>query len=442
MTPFFFTMKNIFYITIVTCVFFFFGGSVFAIASETLPAEIVEVPAELTDGALTLIVDDISLPVSSEEYHTWVSYVPYLIYDPHIQREVVRDGYCPPYKEPCALRLGVRDRAHVRKTATAHINQRALREYIEDAATTLVREPVDATLTVVDDRVVVATPHTNGYTLPIEENITQIVNALRNHEKKIDLISEPTLATVRKETIVSLGLDKIIGEGRSNFAGSSNDRIHNIRTAASKFDDLLIGPGETFSFVENLGAVDGSTGYRKELVIKNNQTIPEYGGGVCQVSTTIFRGAILTGMKIAERRNHSYPVKYYEPMGFDATIYLPAPDMKFVNNTDGYILLDTRIEGTELIFRYFGTDDGREVVMDGPHVTSRGTDGSAKTYFTQKVVDASGSVVIDDTFHSNYRSPKAYPRAGDTSIGRTKLTTKPKDWSKKQWNTYKKENGL
>jgi vancomycin resistance protein YoaR len=184
--------------------------------------------------------------------------------------------------------------------------------------------------------------------------------------------------------------------------------------------------------------VDGEHGYLPELVIKQNRTEPEFGGGICQVSSTVFRAAIYSGLKITARRNHAYPVKYYAPYGMDATIYIPKPDLKFVNNTPGHILMQASIEGTELIFRFYGTSDRRKVEVDGPHILESNPDGSMKTVFTQKVTDTEGETIIDDAFRSNYASPSKYPHPGQEPV----LTEKPKDWSERQWKEYRKAHGL
>lgn len=424
------------------------GGSVFAQTSQvqtitTARSEAtgLDIDARALSG-ISLRVGSIVQQVPMEEYRTLISSVPYMVFDPDYSREVENEQHCPEFKEPCFLRMRIQERSHLRKESATAVSTKDLREYLEAVADSFVTEPVNAVLAAQGGQIIVEQPHQDGYTISLEDNVSAVSQALMRGEREITLASTIKQAEIRSDNYKELGLETLIGEGRSNFAGSSVDRIHNIKVAAERFDDLIIPPGGTFSFVEHLGAVDGSTGYRQELVIKDNQTKKEYGGGVCQVSTTIFRGAIFTGMKITERRNHSYPVKYYEPMGFDATIYLPAPDMKFENNTDGYIMLDTEITGDELVFYYYGRDDGRNVVMDGPHVTERGNDGSAKTYFTQKVTSASGDILIDDSFYSNYKSPDAYPRVGDTSLGGSKLTQKPDDWSKKQWKEYREANGI
>ncbi|MDZ4221291.1 MAG: VanW family protein [Patescibacteria group bacterium] len=172
-----------------------------------------------------------------------------------------------------------------------------------------------------------------------------------------------------------LGITELLGVGMSNFAGSPANRRHNIRVGAEAVNGTLIPPGEEFSLLKTLGTINGATGYLPELVIKGNQTIPEYGGGLCQIGTTTFRGTLAAGLPVTARRNHSYSVSYYLDEkglpGTDATIYDPAPDYRFKNDTQNYVLIATRIEGSELFFEYWGTKDGREVVQSDTRVWDR-----------------------------------------------------------------------
>ena len=167
-------------------------------------------------------------------------------------------------------------------------------------------------------------------------------------------------------------------------------------------------PNEEFSFNDYLGAVDASNGYLPELVIKDDVTTPEYGGGICQVSTTAFRAAMRSGMKITGRRNHSYPVSYYGTPGFDATVYKPSPNLTFVNDTGYPVYLDTKIFGTRLIFDVWGKSDGRQVTINGPFVTARRPDGSITAAVAQ-IIKKGGKSLREQNFVSNYQSPDKFP---------------------------------
>ncbi|MEK9133192.1 MAG: VanW family protein [Patescibacteria group bacterium] len=176
------------------------------------------------------------------------------------------------------------------------------------------------------------------------------------------------------EDLQALGIKELVAVGHTRFAGSPANRMHNIGVGISKFDGLLIPPGETFSFNKNLGRVDETTGFRKELVIKPEGTIPEFGGGLCQVSTTLYRAAIYGGMPIVEREPHSYVVSYYSQIGghgLDATIYPPTRDLKFTNDTSGSLLIHSYVQGVDAYFKLFGTSDGRKVTLEGPYISNR-----------------------------------------------------------------------
>jgi hypothetical protein len=119
----------------------------------------------------------------------------------------------------------------------------------------------------------------------------------------------------------------------------------------------------------------------------------------------------------------------------DATVYIPKPDLTFINNTPGYILIQPSIQGNTLTFQFFGTNDGRKVEIDGPHILESNPDGSMKTVFAQKVTSASGDVIVNDSFPSDYKSPNLYPHPQN-------FTEKPSEWSKRQWNDYLAEKAI
>ncbi|MFH0854115.1 MAG: VanW family protein [bacterium] len=209
----------------------------------------------------------------------------------------------------------------------------------------------------------------DGLELDLEKNYDYICSNIINYkEKEINLIIKEIKANITTDNVNNLGIKEIIGVGKSNFKGSPTNRRHNIKTGAMAVNGLLIAPEENFSLVSALGKIDGEHGYLPELVIKGNKTIPEYGGGLCQIGTTLFRASLDSGLPITERQNHSYRVSYYEPAGTDATIYNPRPDMKFINDTGQHILIQTKIEGDDLIFEFWGAKDGRIVEKGEPRI--------------------------------------------------------------------------
>jgi vancomycin resistance protein YoaR len=104
------------------------------------------------------------------------------------------------------------------------------------------------------------------------------------------------------------------------------------------------------------------------MTIMGNKTVPQDGGGLCQIGTTMFRAALASGFPITARQAHSYRVMYYEPAGTDATIYQPWPDLRFVNDSPNYILIQTHVSGNDLYFDFWGTKDGRVVEQTDPTI--------------------------------------------------------------------------
>ncbi|MFA6389751.1 MAG: VanW family protein [Patescibacteria group bacterium] len=266
----------------------------------------------------------------------------------------------------------------------------------------------------------------DGQKLDLEKSLAKIEFELAiKKNNKVELAVEVTKSGLSQESVNEYGIKEIVGIGESNFAGSPTNRRKNIRTGANKLNGVLIRPGEEFSLLKALGKIDGTTGYFTELVIKGNKTIPEYGGGLCQIGTTVFRAALASGLPITARANHSYRVQYYEPAGTDATIYDPAPDLKFLNDTGNYILIQSRIEGNYLYFDFWGAKDGRQITKTKPVIynivkpapqkivettdlkpgekkcTEKAHNG-ADAYFDYKVIYPSGEAK-EKRFSSHYR---------------------------------------
>lgn len=208
-----------------------------------------------------------------------------------------------------------------------------------------------------------------------KENLIQMLEMAINEE--VDSIDIPTRKIKGRaevaEDLQNMGIMELIGIGHTTFYGSTANRIHNIKTGIQKYNGLIIPPGETFSFNEHLGRVEAITGFLQELTIKPEGTLPEYGGGLCQVSTTLYRAALLTGLPIVEREPHSYAVSYYTQIlgyGLDATIYPGVHDVKFLNDTKTHILIQAYTDGMNAYYKFYGTKDGRKVSLEGPYISN------------------------------------------------------------------------
>ncbi len=199
------------------------------------------------------------------------------------------------------------------------------------------------------------------------------IHALRANT--IELAVTVTKPEVDARDADKLGITELVSSGTSQFRGSIPNRIINIKTAQASFDGVVIPPGATFSFIKYLTEIVEANGYEDAYVIFGDRTVLGPGGGVCQVSTTMFRAAFFAGFPITERWEHAYRVGYYEPpKGLDAAVFVPSADMKFVNDTPNYILIESVIDvkNLKLTFNFYGTKpNGREVKMTEPEVTNK-----------------------------------------------------------------------
>ncbi|PJA47258.1 hypothetical protein CO172_02430 [Candidatus Uhrbacteria bacterium CG_4_9_14_3_um_filter_36_7] len=224
-------------------------------------------------------------------------------------------------------------------------------------------------------RVVQFIPSRTGQTLDREATHKQITQMFNQANTETEIVTKILIPEVTNEDLNDLGIVELLGVGISRFAGSPLNRIKNIQNGAHLLHGLLIKPGETFSLLFALGPFTAENGYVPELVIRGDKITPEFGGGLCQIGTTIFRTSMNAGLPIIERQNHSLVVNYYNDLinnnpGTDATIYDPAPDFRFFNDTDHTILIQTEVDldETELRFSFWGTSDGRKGYYTPPEV--------------------------------------------------------------------------
>lgn len=187
-------------------------------------------------------------------------------------------------------------------------------------------------------------------------------------------VAEPTFSG--KDTDI-LAFQDLLADGRSTFEGSPDERANNIEVAARNLNGVVIPPDHNFSFLREIGPITKAAGYLESLIIRGDATVPGIGGGVCQVSTTVFRAAFWAGLPIIERNQHSYRVSYYEqdgtPPGLDAAVYDPGVDLRFRNDTGHPILLQSAVDAVDgtLIYRLYGTRTGRQVRLEEVDIRDR-----------------------------------------------------------------------
>jgi len=212
-----------------------------------------------------------------------------------------------------------------------------------------------------------------GRALQIDPSVEAINQAIANGEHSATLAVTVTEPQIKDTTTgAELGITELVSSYTSYFRGSSDERVHNIQIAAARFHGLLIAPGATLSMSDVIGNISLDNGYAEALIIVGDQTIAGVGGGVCQVSTTLFRTAFFGGYEIDERNAHAYRVGYYEQTasghdqklaGLDATVFVPIVDFKFTNDTPYWLLMETYVSPTNdtLTWKFYSTNDGRSV---------------------------------------------------------------------------------
>ncbi|MCR4280565.1 MAG: VanW family protein [Candidatus Komeilibacteria bacterium] len=274
--------------------------------------------------------------------------------------------------------------ARTDEVVTLSFSPTRLREYLSsEVAPNIDQAPLDAKFAINNGKVTEFQSSRDGLQLDLEQSVSAANSSFFDKpDEDIELVVSVQKAKITIADVNNLGIKEIIGVGTSDFTGSPPNRVHNIKVGAAAVNGTLIAPGDTFSLIDTLGSIDAANGYLPELVIKGNRTVPEYGGGLCQIGTTTFRAAIDSGLPIVERKNHSYRVAYYEPAGFDATIYDPKPDFRFRNDTGHNIVIQARAEGTKLIFEVWGTKDGRQVEYTAPTIYNITSPGPAKIIYT------------------------------------------------------------
>ncbi len=251
-----------------------------------------------------------------------------------------------------------------------------LRGFLESAAIDMEQTPANARFIFNDDtrKLEVIQAAKIGRSLNVDATIQEINQKVGQAEHVVDMVLDYVNPAITDDMSgEQLGITELVSAETSYFYGSSAARIQNIQAAASNFHGLLIPPGETFSMAANMDDVSLDNGYAEALIIYGNRTIKGVGGGVCQVSTTLFRTAFFGGLPIVERHPHAYRVSYYELSaagnvnsnlaGLEATVYVPVVDLKFINDTPYWLLMETYLNPTarSLTWKFYSTSDGRSV---------------------------------------------------------------------------------
>ncbi|MBW3537887.1 VanW family protein [Candidatus Parcubacteria bacterium] len=294
------------------------------------------------------------------------------------------------------------------------VDEAKINQYVAELAAKIDQPGQNAVLTITDGRATVFKPSRDGVQLDRPRAVADLRRALAGDgDRELRLAVKVSKPEITEASINDLGIKELISEGVSFFPGSTPERVQNVRTGAARYNGVLLKPGEVFSFGALLGDVSAATGYAPAKVIIGNRQELQYGGGLCQVSSTAYRAALNAGLPILQRVNHSFAINYYTAPygvpGVDATVYYPQVDMKFKNDTHAHILIQTVIEGSTLKFQFYGTKT-KEGRIRGPEFIEGSLDATkpSKTVFYRDVL-VDGQVVKTDRVFTSYKSSKEFP---------------------------------
>ncbi|MFZ5645716.1 MAG: VanW family protein [Bacillota bacterium] len=224
--------------------------------------------------------------------------------------------------------------------------------------------PRDAYLKINPDDTVEVVPSVDGIRVDSDKVSQSLVDIFKDYQKtpeiKLSLIkSSPKVSTAE---IAALGVDGILASFTTTFNQKDTDRSYNVKTAASALEGMLIKPSEVFSFNEVVGPRSTEAGYKNAKVIINNELVDGLGGGVCQVSSTLYNVVLLANFEIIDRANHSIPVAYVAP-GRDATVTDNYLDFRFKNTTPNHVYIKTLIGPGRITIKLYGNSKYRKQVL-------------------------------------------------------------------------------
>jgi vancomycin resistance protein YoaR len=322
------------------------------------------------------------------------------------------------------------------------VNQDYIKNFVTDLGKGINQDAQDGKLGWDNGHVIATTPSKDGQQLDVDKSVAAVMASLNDPtNRSANLVVTVTKPSLDTNNLDALGIHDLIGEGVSHFGGSEAARGHNIIVGASYLTGTFIKPHTTFSFLDTIGDISAKRGYWKGYAIVAEQTVPDVGGGICQVSTTTFRAAFFAGLPIAERHEHAYRVHWYEemgePVGFDAAVYEPGSDFKFENPYDTWIYLQAYTENGYLHVKLYGTKvDGQTVELkaSGPYnwspakpdkfVVDPSLPMGAKTQvdYAQRGLDAditriikvNGTVVKNSKFTSHFEAWSNIYKVGPT----------------------------
>ncbi|MFO7151768.1 MAG: VanW family protein [Bacillota bacterium] len=233
------------------------------------------------------------------------------------------------------------------------VNDEAFQKTLRSISDEIDREPKNAEFKIADGNVTIEKEE-DGVKVDGENLKAEILKNLWSKERKISVPVITLKPEITQETLAKMNINEEIVSFSTKFDKSQIERTTNIKLAAEKLKNYIIPPGQVFSFNDAVGERTREHGYKEAPIFANNEVTTGIGGGVCQLSTTLYNLALLADLEIVERSNHSLPVSYV-PLGRDATVNFGVIDFKFKNTTGEYLLLHTEIKDNTLTMRFYGS---------------------------------------------------------------------------------------
>lgn len=196
-------------------------------------------------------------------------------------------------------------------------------------------------------------PEKKGKQVDISSLIVSVKNSPLNHTKTISIPINEVSPSLTKSELEKLKMTGLLSSYTTYFDPTLKERTNNIKLAAQAIDGTVLKPGQEFSFNQTVGPRTPETGYQIAMIIEGNEFAPGLGGGICQVSSTLYNAVQKASLKVSERSRHSLAVNYVPP-GQDATVAYPSLDFKFINNSEGYLLIRSTIHNNTLTFNLYG----------------------------------------------------------------------------------------
>ena len=300
------------------------------------------------------------------------------------------------------------------------------------------RPAVDAKFKTTNGKVIII-PSQDGIGPDIDTLATDLTRALTRDPAQERVVVLTTRTAQPKRTTAmarDMGIVERISTYTTTYSSGAQSRVNNIHTLGDALDGKLIGPGQTFSFNGYVGERTASKGYQEAPAIVNGKLVPQLGGGICQVGTTLFNAIFLSGLPVKERHNHSFYISHY-PKGRDATVSWGGPDIKFVNETKSWVMISVSYSSSSITISLYGTDPGYEVTSKtGPFTNEKpfrtetikdpklasgmkvimdnGVKG--RTCVVTRTVSKGGAVVRTDNFKSVYRPKAQVVRVGSKPV--------------------------